>query len=499
MDERPFQVPMVLRGQVFDEPEVEYGGRRGGVRFSTTDARKHLAELTLGAPSRMADLYDLSVDDIVDYLVRLGQRLPMSQNEYMQEAFRLSNHTSGLSEPILRHAYEFMPVSLFSPDEVRNMIRRSVGIEYLEGWVPQPPGRFPGLEGRMRAFGARTVHVIAGNTPIVAYLTVIRNAFTRSDALIKAPSNDPLTAVGIARTMVDMEPEHPLTKHLAVAYWRGGDDEVESEIYDPRRIEKIVAWGGFDSVQHVAKYLQPGIDLITADPKLSSTIIGRDAFADEETLTRVARRLALDMGAANQEGCVSARVIYVESGTDEAGVEKLNHLGDLAFDALQHLPEHISAPHKAFDPELKQEIDAARFMEDDYKIFGGHRNEGAVIVSQEDTPVDFSRILGCRTSNLVPVDDVEDAIRSVNAYTQTVGVYPESLKHRVADRLAFQGAQRIVSLGGAATMQHNMEVQDAIEPVRRMVKWVVSESAPEAVLDSIGTAKDLRMVFPPPE
>jgi hypothetical protein len=209
--------------------------------------------------------------------------------------------------------------------------------------------------------------------------------------------------------------------------------------------------------------------------------------------------LALDMGAANQEGCVSARVIYVESGTDSQGVAKLNRLGELTFDALQHLPEHISTPHKAFDPDLKEEIDAARFMEDEYKIFGGHRNEGAVIVSQEDEPVDFSRILGCRTSNLVPVDDVEDAIRSVNAYTQTVGVYPEALKHRVADRLAFQGAQRIVSLGGAATMQHNMEVQDAIEPVRRMVKWVVYESAPEAVLDSIGTAQDLRMVLPPPE
>jgi hypothetical protein len=499
MEERPFQVPMVLRGKVYDEAEVPFGGRRGGVKFSSTDARKHVDELTLRAPSLMADLYDLTVDDIIDYLVRLGERLPVSQNEYMQEAFRLSNHTSGLSESILRHAYEFMPVALFSEQEIRNMIRRSVGTDYLEGWVPQTAGRFPGLEGRMRAFGARTVHVIAGNTPIVAYLTIIRNAFTRSDALIKAPSNDPLTAVGIARTMVDMDADHPLSRHLAVAYWKGGDDEVESTIYDPRRIEKIVAWGGFDSVQHVTRYLQPGLDLITADPKLSGTIIGKDAFADEGTLRRVARRLALDMGAANQEGCVSARVVYVESGTDPDGVARLNHLGELTFEALQQLPEHISTPHKAFDPELKEEIDGARFMEDEYKIFGGRSNEGAVIVSQEDEPVDFSRILGCRTSNLVPVDDVEDAIRSVNAYTQTVGVYPEALKYRVADRLAFQGAQRIVSLGGAATMQHNMEVQDAIEPVRRMVKWVMLESAPEVVLDSIGTAQDLRMVLPPPE
>jgi Acyl-CoA reductase (LuxC) len=499
MADRPFRVPMVLRGKVYDDVEVDFGGRRGGVQFSGPDPRKHVDELTLGAPSRMADLYDLTVDDIVDYLVRLGERLPVSNNEYMQEAFRLSNYTSGLSESILRHAYEFMPVSLFSSEEIHNMIRRSVGTDYLDGWVPQPAGRFPGLEAKMRAFGARTVHVIAGNSPIVAYLTVLRNAFTRSDALIKAPSNDPLTAVSIARTMVDMDPDHPLTKHLAVAYWKGGDDDVESRIYDPRRIEKIVAWGGFDSVQHLTQYLQPGLDLITADPKLSGTIIGKEAFADEGTLQRVARRLALDMGAANQEGCVSARVVYVEAGTDDAGIERLNQLGELTFQALQQLPEHISTPHKAFDPELKEEIDAARFMEEDYKIYGGQSNEGAVIVSQVDEPVDFSRILGCRTSNLVPVDDVEDAIRSVNAYTQTVGVYPEALKQRVADRLAFQGAQRIVSLGGAATMQHNMEVQDAIEPVRRMVKWVMYESAPEAVLDSIGTAQDLRMVLPPPE
>src|SRR3546814_8261026 len=80
-------------------------------------------------------------------------------------------------------------------------------------------------------------------------------------------------------------------------------------------VEKIIAWGGFDSVKHITRYLQPGIDLITQDPKLSGTIIGKEAFADEATLRHVAKRLALDIGAQNQEGCVSARVIYVESGT----------------------------------------------------------------------------------------------------------------------------------------------------------------------------------------
>src|SRR5262249_36290265 len=152
--------------------------------------------------------------------------------------------------------------------------------------------------------------------------------------------------------------------------------------------------------------LQPGLDLITQDPKLSCTIIGKEAFESEATLRHVAARLALDVGGANQEGCVCARVVYVESGTDEEGVAQLNRLGELTFDVLQKLPANISTPHPAFSSELKEEIDALRFMHEEFRIFGGKQNEGAIIVSQEDEPVDFSHMLACRVGNLVPIDDI---------------------------------------------------------------------------------------------
>jgi Acyl-CoA reductase (LuxC) len=470
-----FNVPLVIRGKVIDHCNVEFGARRTGRDFFAPDAAAYASEMTLSAPSRMRDLYDLVFDDLVDYLVELGQRLPLSRNAFIQQAFEVSCQTSGLAEPILRVQYENLPHVMFEREELRNVARRSVGIEYLEGWVEQPPG-MGGISARCRAFGARCVHIIAGNSPIVAYMTVIRNALTRSDCIIKAPSNDPLTAVAIARTMVEMAPDHPLTKHTVAGYWKGGDARVEEAIYDPRKIEKIIAWGGLASVRHITQYLQPGIDLITQDPKLSGTIIGKEAFADEPTVRQVARRLALDIGAANQEGCVSARVVYVESGTDAGGLRRLNELGALTFAALQNLPSSISTPHPAFSDELKEEIEAIRLMSDEFEIFGGRSNEGAIIVSQEDEPVDFSRMLACRVANLVPVDDIETAVKSVNAYTQTIGIYPESLKLQLRDRLAYQGGQRLVSLGGAATGQHSFERQDAIESVRRMVKWVVEES-----------------------
>ena len=190
--------------------------------------------------------------------------------------------------------------------------------------------------------------------------------------------------------MIDMAPDHPITRHVSVAYWKGGDERIEAALYDPRRIEKIVAWGGFAGIKHLTQYLQPGLDLITLDPKHSATIIGPEAFADDRTLLSVARRLAVDIGALNQEGCVNARVVYVQSGTDEAGLTRVNRLGALTFEAIKGLPPHLSTPHKAFDPELRSEIEALRFVDDEYKLFGGRGNEGAVIVSQSDVPVDFA-------------------------------------------------------------------------------------------------------------
>ncbi|GAB3630526.1 Long-chain acyl-protein thioester reductase [Pandoraea terrae] len=480
------RVPVVIRGRVLEDCNVEFGGRHDDVRFVVPDIRPHLASLLLRNPSQMADLHALRFDDIVDYLARLGEQLDIHRNAHLQAAFALSCRTSGLSAPILRYFYESIPAS-FLPAVVRETADRLVGIDYLEGWVPQPSRVHSGEPTRIRAFGARCVHVIAGNVPMVAVGTVIRNAFTRSDAIIKTPSNDPLTAIAIARTMVDMAPDHPLTRHLSAVYWKGGDEVVEREIYDPRAIDKIVAWGGFAGIKHVSGYLQPGLDLITLDPKHSATLIGPEAFASDESLHHVAKRLALDIGAMNQEGCVNARVVYVVSGTDDAGLGRIERLGRLTFEALQALPEHLSTPHKAFDPALKDEIDGLRYASDEYVVFGGKRDEGAIIVSRTDAPVDFARSLACRVANLVPIDDVEVAVRSVNAYTQTIGIFPETLKIRLRDRLAYQGAQRLVSLGAAAIFEDAATPQDGIEPVRRMCKWIVEQTSDASMLEALAT------------
>ena len=242
-----------------------------------------------------------------------------------------------------------------------------------------------------------------------------------------------------------------------------------------------VAWGGFASVKHVTRYIQPGLEMIALDPKRSATIIGPEAFESEQTLDEVALRAACDIGMANQEACASARVIYVLCGSDSDGIAAANRLGERIYEKLQALPEHISTKPKTFDRELRDHIDASRMTGDWFRVIGGEQNEGAIIVSQMDEPVDYSPLLSGRVANLVPVDDVKKVTDAVNAYTQTVGIYPESLKRELRDQLPFFGAQRLTSLGYACHVTTAMP-QDAIEPLRRMCKWIVDEECdPEKV------------------
>ncbi|KUO53680.1 MAG: long-chain-fatty-acyl-CoA reductase [Sphingomonadales bacterium BRH_c3] len=363
---------------------------------------------------------------------------------------------------------------LFERERVREMAERTVGIASLEGWVERET--LSGHKLSVRCFGARTLHIVAGNSPMVSASTIIRNAILRSDAIIKAPSNDPFTALALAETMCDFAPDHPITKHLTVAYWRGGDEKFEQQLYSPDNIEKIVAWGGFAALKHVTRYIQPGLEQISLDPKLSATIIGSEAFTNPESMRNAAQRLAVDIGALNQVACVNSRVSYVMSGTDEAGVERLKEFGQLVYDAMVKLPPQTSTTPKAYDQGLKEQVDALRLSDDWYTVIGGQQGEGAIIVSHLPEPVDFANMLNDRTGNLVPVDAIEGFTGAINSYTQTVGVYPESLKDQLIDILPLYGAQRIVSLG-YATASLMVGPNEGIELIRRMGKWISNEVA----------------------
>ena len=477
-----FKVPLIIRGQIIEDYTVEYPDRSGsGNSFVTPDVGKYVDQLVNRDPSSLSDLYSISLEEIYDFLHQLGERLDLDSNPYWREAFEVSCRASNLSKPVLENIYRYSGADL-RRDAVREVVETRIGSQFLEGWAPTRLAT--GREIRVRAMGARSIHIIAGNIPIVAVMTLMRSAVTRNDAIIKLPSNDPLTAIALARTMIDMAPDHPITRHFSVGYWKGGNEDVESRIYHPANIEKLVAWGGFASIKHITRYLQPGIDLITLDPKSSTTLIGRDALDGGAIMREAARRAAADMGGLDQEACTNARVMYVESGTDAAGVALANKFGAMIYEELQALPRTVSGGPSRFDPVLLGEIESILDLEDFYIVHTDPARiteKGAVIVSQMGDQVDFAPRLYGRVANIVPVDRIEDCLRYFTAATQTVGIFPEDLKTRLRDRVALAGGQMIVPLGYATTGSF-ASPQDAIEPERRMCRWIVENQCDPKVV-----------------
>jgi hypothetical protein len=483
-------IPFLIRGRVVPPGEdgIVYDGRVGA-HFRTPDPSAHARELVLADPGKLTDLQETPVDEIIDFLAQLSPRLTLDENPMMQAAFELALEAGELTEPVLRPVYDDF-VSRFSRERLEGIVEKGIGKAYLDGWVEQgAPGR---SSVRVRAIGVRQLHIIAGNVPIVAAITVIRSALAKADCLIKMPSNDPFTAAAIVQSMIDLDPDHPVTKHFAVAYWKGGDEEVEKKIIRPSRIEKLTAWGGMSSMRHIQRYLVPGIELIAFNPKLSISIVGHEALEGESEMRAAAYGVAARAGFFNQTACASTRVVYVECDTDEDDLERLERFGHAVHEAFGRLPAAVSTAPKEPSPSLDAELDALRLDDDFYRVLGDSSSAG-VIVSRTEEPVEFADRLNNRIVNLVPVRDITRVPRWVNEGTQTVGVFPERLRTKLRDGLAIHGVQHILPLLGDASESDRTDIysidpdgadpaqrygapNDGFEPMRRMVRWVLDES-----------------------
>jgi hypothetical protein len=484
-----YRIPIIARGRIIEpgEDAVEFKGR-GGATFRAPDPHKHIHDLVLGNPVLLSDLQATPMRDIIAFLAEAGKRLHIDDNSYLQESFALALRAGGLAEPILRGVYDDLP-HMFDADAMFDQIENTVGVDYLDGWVPSPTG----AHCRVRAVGTRQLHITAGNVPVVAALTIVRGALTKSDILIKSPSNDPLTANAIMRTLLEIDASHPVCKHIAVAYWKGGDEFMDSQIVRTSRIDKITAWGGMSSVKHIQKFLTPGIDLTALNPKFSMSVIGREALESEEAMQEAAMGVAVISGFYNQTACANTRLVYVESDTEDDSLDRLAEFGRKIVSAYAKLPPVMSTPFPAPNKDLDAELDAVALEDDFYTVLGDTVN-GGVIVSRFPDRVDFYDQLNNRVVNIVPVENLLDVVKWCDDTTQTVGVYPESLRDRLLDPFALAGVQRLVPLKGGDPLKIFQDMHtlppgmphDGIEPLRRNVRWVIDhrpldEAAPMSI------------------
>jgi len=162
MAKRPISYA-VLRGQVIESDLIEFGGRGGDITFLAPDPHKLADRIPLASPRLMDDMYELSIDQILDYLGELGPRLDIRSNAYLQEALEYSYDTAPTTKPIMDQFYHDLPF-MFDKERIRKMVDFNIGIDHLEGWVEQ---QLNGCTVGIRAYGSRQLHIVAGNGPVL--------------------------------------------------------------------------------------------------------------------------------------------------------------------------------------------------------------------------------------------------------------------------------------------------------------------------------------------
>jgi hypothetical protein len=457
--DQPTPAPFFVRGKLVAATETRHRSRDLGVDFVTPQLDLD-ALITLR--TEPGPLFDVKLNEILNFLAETGERMRLDRGGYLREAVDRIAATNVLPRSLIEHNVR-MAADYLNKAKLLEYAEQNLGnARVLDEWLPRVDST--GRRSFTRAFPPRLIHVLPGNSPLVSAQSIALGAMVKAVNLFKMGSSDPFMAVAILRTMLDVDPDHPVPRSMSAVYWRGGDEQVERAIFQPQYFDKIVAWGGGDAINNVIKYLMPGLQLVSFDPKTSISMIGIEAFDSDEVLEDVSTRAANDVGLLNQEACVCSRVLFVEG--DRRQVDRF-------CERLQRkLVDRNALSGKAppLPRDLAEEVDSMRLMDDEFGVWG--IGDGSGLVVRSDEPVDFHPIN--KTANVVAVSSLREALKYVNVATQTVGVYPPARQAELRDGLASGGAQRIVRLGDAGGQSIGAP-HDAMYVMHRFVHWIVHE------------------------
>ena len=380
----------------------------------------------------------------------------------MRRSLQVSRRTSTLPDAYLDADFATLAFGL-DPAAALAMIDNELAVwgipgrRFLDGWVDLPAAVIPGLtpflaaglaSGRpphrdgsplaLRAMPTRQLHITAGNAPQVPIVSALRLILTKSVGVVKSPAEATLPASLLALAAAAALPDHPLTRHLSLVYWKGGDETVESVLLAPGAFDRVVVWGAPEAVAAVqARSLYTRV--VAFNPRYGLSLIGREAFAGD--LDAVAALAAQDVMINDQKACTSSLVQYVE-GTDEQVRAYAGKLAEILAEWDRLAPPFIP-------PAAQGQLKRLRRGRYGFAHWSSYSQNAIPASSVVILPAEFN-ILEHPMSRLVairPVADLSDALRYLHPGVAMVGVYPEARRLALRDAIAGRGVSSVLPLG----------------------------------------------------
>ena len=153
-------------------------------------------------------------------------------------------------------------------------------------------------------------HVIAGNTPLLAWVSIIRALLVRSASFVKLPSG-PAAEWGrlFVRSLADVSPD--LAACVCLDQWPGGTTAQDVALCVSADL--IMAHGGDDTMNVLRGLCPPPTPFVGYGHRISFGLVTRGS-GDAEA----AAGFAKDVLLYDQGGCLSPQTIFVEGGWENA-------------------------------------------------------------------------------------------------------------------------------------------------------------------------------------
>jgi long-chain-fatty-acyl-CoA reductase len=403
------------------------------------------------ASSDRTPLRETSIDDITLFFDEVRRHWTDPENRWRRTALEVGSKITGYAPSIVLSDIEYMGRTLARAKQYDFLATDLGDPGLLDEWRPS------------RAVYSRCVpkglitHIMVGNVPLAGLFALYRSLATKNVTVAKLPRRDPISALCFANCIYDVDREHPITKALSTLYWES-NSAFEDVVIGAS--DTVSVWGRGETVEALKARLPYGVDLIEFGPKRSVALV-LEGVSDFEDL---ARRIAFDIAAYDQEACFSCQEIFCRDGVDELS-------GALA-DALDRYEQVI--PRRPLTVDQDAHVLRARMeaVARGWRVLAPEGTEWTVVIT--DGPIRLHEHPLARFVYLHPVADSSIALGFLDRDVQTVTISPWSEIWRWADAVIAAGADRITQAGQMSRFRAGLS-HDGFHPMRRMVKWVTIE------------------------
>lgn len=297
------EVPMIINGRrVFpsDRELVHHLDYETGIRVTIpVMTESDLADVIANHKKASNDLARISTDELTLFFGAVGERWLAGESAGKQRSDKFASRITGFAPEMLASDNDSIGHFLESRFHTWDTIAAELGNERIfDEWIPNQMVH-------IRAFPrGLLVQYLVGNLPLAGMYTVLRGIISRNANLLKLPSRDPLTVLGLVEAMLETDPEHPVCRALSVAYWphnaKVGKDALQAA-------DAVCVWGGGEAVEAVKRGVRANIPVSEYGPRWSCSVIDLTSCDPEEA----AIRLVDDVGFYDQEACFNTQRVFV--------------------------------------------------------------------------------------------------------------------------------------------------------------------------------------------